>query len=988
MRKTTLSTSRLPSVLLALLATLGLLAGCASSPAAGTAPGFRTLPQPTTAVAPAPAPDVAALPPEAAIPLTPELRSGELANGLRYFVRRNTEPAGRAELRLVVDAGSILEEEDQRGLAHFLEHMLFNGTERFPGQDLVVFLEGTGMQVGPEVNAYTTFDETVYQLKIPTDRQGILPTALDVLEDWSAAALLTPEEIDAERGVITEEWRLRDLSAGGRIREKTLPLYLAGSRYLERLPIGTPEVIQGAPPERIERFYRTWYRPDNLSVIAVGDFDPARVEAMIRERFSDLKNPDEPEPRRRYDVPGHPETLYEVVTDPEQPVTVVRLGWKRPAPEEGTIGSYKEYLEAQLFDQMLNLRLFEASQQEGSALLQASAGRDLLVRSLELFGISALAPEGRSPEALEAILTEVERVRRHGFTAAELERAKSDTVTTYRRAAAEQANTSSAALADELVRHVTTDEPVPGILAERALVERFIPEITLEDLNREAAKLGAADRVVLVLAPEKTDAAAPAEEALTRVVARVEAAEIAPYEDTLGDRELMAELPAPAEIVERREVAELGVTELVLENGARVVYKQTTLREQEVLFSATSPGGASLVDDEDYPEAALAGLVTLQSGVNGLSLADLLKLLAGTNVTVAPRIDDLFEGMDGQARSADLETLFQLVHLFFTAPGQDLTAFTRVQGEFISRLENLQSVPEAVLQDAVSEALYGDTVRAGLLPVEEIRQLDAERLFAIYRDRFADASDFTFVFVGSFEPAELEELAKRYLGTLPSTRRQETYRDRLPAPPATVVTRTVTKGQEERSQVRLVFEGSLPEITADTYLTATMLQKLLGQNLQSTLREEMGAVYGVLTEIGLTEVPTPGYRATVEFTTDPQRVDELVEAVFDEIDALLDAGPDAGGISNSGMATAKEQERRKRQEALGRNGFWLGILGRWAEMPSYDPREVLTFDDRLAAISPKAVRDLGETILSEERYVRVVLMPEGAAGAPAVPAAP
>jgi zinc protease len=913
-----------------------------------------------------------ALPREVKMPLNPAVRHARLANGLTYYILRNEDPEGRAELRFVVKAGSLLEEDDQQGFAHFLEHMLFNGTERFPGMDVLAFLQSTGMQVGADVNAYTNHDETVCVIKVPTDNPTILPTAFDVMEDWATAVSLDPEEVDSERGVITEERRSQALSASGRISKRIGDLYVAGSRYAERSPIGKLEVIQKGSRDRLEAFYKTWYRPENLSIVAVGDFDPAEVEALILERFAKLENPPGPAPKRPEITLAEAGTTYAVLTDPEQSVTNVALTWRRPGLTFPTVGGYQQYLVSILFDRMMNARLLELTEAENSPVIQAAAGRGLFVRAVELWTAQALAPEGGEQKALEAMLTEIERVRRHGFSEAELARAKRDILTTYERAAAENQNTPSSSLADELVRHVTDDEPVIGIVAERAFTERFVPDITLADMNAEAAQLGSTNRIVLLLAPEKEGLKPSNEAALANVVARVEKAEIADYTEEIAGAELMPNPPQPAAIASRRDVPELGATELVLANGARVLYKPTKLREREVLFTATSPGGASVVPDEDYTEARVAGAVAAESGVAGFSRPDLLKVLAGKDLTVVPSVDAYYEGMDGGARSEDLEALFQMIHLYFTAPRQDKAVVTRVTRELVSRLENRKSVPEAVLQQAVEEALYGKTVRAGALPLDELRKVDADRLFKIYRERFADAADFTFAFVGSFEPAQLEALAQQYLGTLPAKGSREKYTPRLRQPPQEVVTRTLNQGKEERSVVNMVFEGPLDAtVTPELQVQANLLEQAISGNLQSELREKRGAVYGVLLEIDLAEAPSPMYRATISFTTDPHRVDELVGVVLDEIELLRESPPSRGSLELS-----KEYERRQRQEARGQNSFWLGVLEHWAKFPDSDPRDVLEFEADLFAVTPEQVQALGEQIFRKDRYVKVVLQPQ------------
>jgi len=914
---------------------------------------------------------LAQLPLDARLPLTPDVRSGQLANGFRFFIRRSTEPAGRAELRFVIDAGSLMENEEERGLAHFMEHMLFNGTRRFPGKNVMLTLQDLGT-----FNAYTGYDDTVCVLKVPTENLANLAVTFDIMQDWATGVLLDPAEINAERGVIIEERRMRNLSAGGRAAQTVRALYLDGSRYAERSPIGLVEVIKTVPRDTLENFYRTWYRPDRMAVIAVGDFDPAKVEAMILERFSGLQNPPKAVSRPPSEVPDHAKPLFAVLTDSEQPVTEVTVGWKRLAPALVTVGSYRDFLIYQLFDRMLAFRLLEAAQSPEAPMIQPTVGRSLFVRELEVWSAGTLAREGQAPEALEALLAEVERVRRFGFARGEFARAKQDIAASYERAAAEQVNTPSLSLADELVRHVTTDEPVPGIAAEQALAARFLPTITLDDLNREARRLGPENRVVVVRSPEKDGLVPPKEADLAAAMERVRKSELTAYEEEQTEAELLAEIPEPAEIVERREIPEIGAVEIVLENGARVLYKQTGIREQEVLFAASSPGGASLVSDADYAEASLAPRVAAEAGVGRFSRLDLLKVLSGREITVFPLIDDYFEGLQGEARTADLTSLFQLVHLYFTEPRVDASAFERVRGEYVTRLQNLQAVPEAEFEKVVNELLYGDTIRAGLLPLEEVEKLDSDRLFSIFRERFSNAADFSFSFVGSFDPAELEDLARRYIGTLPATAARENFVDHLKDPPDTVVRRTVVRGKENRSRVRLLFEGSLDRITPQTYMLATLLKQALGELLSSELREARGAVYDVATVVSVFEIPSPSYRVSVDFTTDPQRVDELIGAVFANIKTLRERGP-----SELTVAVVRESERRDREESLASNGFWLGILERIGKLPNFDPAEVAAFEAQFGQLTAGDVREFAQRVLSPNRYVQVVLVPENAQGA-------
>lgn len=905
------------------------------------------------------------------LPMAPQVRVGRLDNGLTYYVRENSEPANRAELWLIINAGSALEDDDQLGLAHFLEHMLFNGTRRFEGQALIDFFESIGMEFGPDINAYTSFDETVYTIQVPTNSDADIETAFQVLEDWAGYATLSPEEIDKERGVIVEEWRLRDLNASGRIRDQILPTLLGDSRYLARLPIGDMDVVRDAPPEALRRYYETWYRPDLMALVAVGDFQDDQIEARIREHFSTLTVPEDPVQRTAYSLPDHEETRYQVVTDPEQPYTTLDVSVKQPARKVRTVDDYRDLVIRYLFTFTFNRRLDELTRQEDAPFLLAQASTGNLVRPVDVYSVSAQVEDGGVIAGLDAVMTEIERVRRHGFTESEIERAKKDVLRFFEAAYAERENRDSAAHAQEYRDHFLANQASPGIEFELKLVQDLLPGIALEDVNRVAEDLvGQANRTVILIAPEKEDVTLPDEADLASAVEAVQTKAIDPYVDTSAGLSLMEEIPEAAAIVDELAIPELEVTEIELDNGVRVIMKPTDFREEEVVFTAISPGGSSLVSDADFPEAAVVEFVVAQSGIGNLTYPELTRLLSGKRVGVNPSIDELTEGLGGSASTEDLETLFQLIHLYVAEPRVDEAAFTRIQDQLRAALANRDLNPNAALQDALSEALYGDTIRRGTLPLEEVEALDLDKAFEIYQDRFGDASDFTFVFVGSFDVDTLTALAQTYLGSLRGSDREETWVDVAPDPPEGVVERDVFEGLEDRSIVQLVFTGTM-DPTPENQLRLALLERVLDILIREDLREERAGIYSAFIGSGVAEEPDQTYTVSIAFSADPERVDELVGAVFAQIEDLRNNGPSA-----ENLVKIKEQESRDFEEALEDNGFWLGLLSEYAFDPEEDVLGVLSYQDRIDAQSVEDIRQAAQELLSPDRFVRVVLYPK------------
>ena len=910
----------------------------------------------------------------APIPLDPSIRKAQLDNGLTYYIRHNTEPANRATLMLAINAGSIQEDEDQLGLAHFLEHMMFNGTERFPKQALIEYFESVGMTFGPDVNAYTSFDETVYFLEFPTDDEEIISTTFQVAEDWASRATISDEEVEGERGVILEEERLRDQNASGRLNKQLFPLLLGESRYTDRMPIGDMEIVQNTPGETLRRFYKDWYRPDLMAVIVVGDIDVDSIETKIVEHFGGLTAPAEARPRVSYSLPDYEDTGYLILTDPEFPVTIAQIIYRQAAPDLNSAGVFRDRLIGNLFYKMLNFRLDDLTREADSPFLGAFVSEGQLVRGNNYQVVGVQVRQGEALASLDAALTEVERVRRHGFTAAEVERAKSEILNNYERLYNDRENLRNHSLASEYSRNYFENEAVPGIEVEYRLVERLLEGISREDVNRRAELyVGGSNRSVFVVGPERDADTLPNEDELAAVIADVGTKQVDPYQDIEAVTALLAEIPEPASIISRQTDATYGITDLTLANGARVVLKPTTFKEEEILFSASSPGGSSLVSDEDYPEADFIDSIVSQSAVGDVSYAALQRLLADKSVLVSPYIGELEEGFHGRSGQEYIETLFQLIYLYGTQANADDDAFATLKDQYTESLRNRELDPRSALTDAFIEARYGDSVRRNVPTLEIIDSLDLERAFAIYQERFADFSDFTFVFVGNFDLEQMVDWSQRYLGNLPSQGREETWQDVAPDPPLGVVEVPVYRGQDEQSLTTILFTGPGDD-TLENRLHLRMLETIVDILMREELREALGGVYAYGASASMEPDPDGLYEISLYFGSDPARVEELVDALFGLIADVQTNGP-----REDLLEKARVQIVRQREEQLEQNNYWLRVLEYWASEDDVDLAnfvDLAVVESRTNAVTTEEVQASAGAFLPLDRYIMVSLYPE------------
>ena len=904
------------------------------------------------------------------MPVDPLVTIGTLPNGIRYYLRANKKPEKRAELRLVIKAGSILEDDDQQGLAHLVEHMAFNGTKNFPKNKTIEFMESLGMRFGADVNAYTSFDETVYMLTVPTDKPEMMDKAMLILEDWAHNLSFDPTETEKERGVVMEEWRLGQ-GADMRLLQKIFPVVLKSSRYADRLPIGKPEIIQKAKLERLKQFYTDWYRPDLMAVVAVGDFDKAAMEKMIRNHFATIPAATKPRPRAQYDVPDRTDTAYAIATDKEATATVVQFMTLLPSTEQKTLAAYRQQMVENLFASMLNARFREIVQQPNAPFLNAGAARgSFFARSKDSASLSALVKEDGVERGLEALLLEADRVTRFGFTATELEREKQDTLRDYEQYAVEKDNTESGPRADEYIRNFLDNEPLPSPDDEYALHKKFLPGVTLDEVNKVAREwFPDRNQMVIVQAPEKAGVTLPDQAKLAAVIKSAATKDLKAYVDTAGNSALLESAPAAGTVAKTATKETVGITEWELSNGVRVILKPTTFKEDEILFRAFSPGGTSLAADSDYIPASTASQVIAAGGVGKFSAVDLQKVMAGKIAGATPFIGEVDEGLTGSSSKKDLETMFQLIYLRFTQPRPDPNAFNVMTTQMKTLLANQNAVPEFNFSKALTAAIYQNHLRRQLPTIESINQWNLDKSMAFYKDRFADASDFTFVFVGSFDVPTMKPLVEKYLGSLPSIRRKETWKDIGVRTPTKVVIERVEKGSEPKSLTAIVFSGPFAYNQTNRIAIRAMAE-ILQRRLLETLREELSGTYGVTAQASYEKVPNEAYSLSISFGSAPERTEALVKRVFEEIEAFKTNGP-----TDQQLIDEKETLQREFETSIKQNNYLVSQISYRYEFGE-DVAGVWLIPDFYKKIDKAMIQDAAKLYLNPNRYVEVKLFPE------------
>ena len=863
------------------------------------------------------------------IPTDPNVRIGKLENGLTYYIRHNALPEGQADFYIAQKVGSILEEENQRGLAHFLEHMCFNGTKHFPGNGLRDYLENIGVKFGTNLNAYTAMDETVYNINnVPIHK---VPEAIDsclwILRDWSDGLTLGEAEIDKERGVIHEEWRTR-MGATMRIYEKVFPLVYPGSQYANRLPIGTMEVVDNFPYKALRDYYEKWYRPDQQGIIIVGDFDVDQMEAKVKSIFSDVEMPANPAERIYYPVPDNKEPIVAIATDKEQTNVRIQYMMKHEAIPNAAkndvnymVMNFAQGMMAQMFD----TRFEEIVQQSSNPPFMGAGvfdGNFLIANTKDAFTGVAICKEDGVETAFTTLIREIERARRYGFTEGEFARVKATYLRSLENAYNERSKRKNTEYAEEYVRHFIDNEPIPGIEAEYSMMNQIAPMIPVAAINQMMQQMMSdSNLVITVFAPEKEGVSYPTKERMLELVAQVKAENIEPYVDKVSNEPLISQLPEAGKVVKTTE-GQYGSKVYTLSNGVKIIMKPTDYKADEIRMNAFSAGGNSLLPTEDIINIEVLNEVCELGGLGNFSSTDLMKVLAGKIVGVTPYVNSLEEGLSGSCSPKDLETLLQLTYLMFTAPRMDEAAFESYKNRAKASLGYQELNPATAFNDTLTVALYNHHPRAIKFTKEMVDQIDYARTMEMYKERFADGDDFTFMFVGNIDEATALPLFEKYLGALPTKEGAEKFDGKINP--------TIRKGEYTNNFERTM---ELPKSTVFLFYTGKGKYDARGKMIMSivsqvfdmvyteSVREKEGGTYGVGVSGGINHYPKEEVRLQITFDTDPERRARMTEVIRQGLDEFIKNGPNP-----EQLARVKEYMLKKNQENQKENGYWMNQL--------------------------------------------------------------
>ncbi|MCP9770046.1 insulinase family protein [Lacihabitans sp. LS3-19] len=904
------------------------------------------------------------------LPMDPAVKVGKLSNGLTYYIRKNVEPKNRAQLRLVLKAGSILEDENQRGLAHFMEHMDFNGTKNFPKNEMVNFLEKNGIQFGADLNAYTSFDETVYMLPVPTDTLEKLDKFMMVLSEWAAHATLEDTEIDKERGVVLEESRLRK-GAQSRIQEKLLPVIFNGSRYAQRLPIGLDSIIQNAPYSSVRNFHHDWYRPNLQAVVAVGDFDPAQMEAMIKKYFGGIENPKNEKVRIKYEVPLKGTTEAIVITDKEQPYNMVQLYYLQPEKKEITAQNRRESIMASLFNSMISQRLQELMQKADPPYQFGMSNYSSFLGNLDALTVMAVAKGADVEKALKTVLDENERVSKFGFTETELERAKLAYKSRVEKQFNEKDKTDSESFVEELVQCFLNDVVMTDISFDNAFVKEYLEGIKLTEVNALVKKLITKDnRVLALIGSEKDKDKLPTEAQLKEWIDNT-GSNITAYVDEAVATSLVSKMPKAGKIVSENKVEAVGVTELVFDNGMKVNLKPTDFKNDEIKFRGNSWGGSSLYDDKDFMNASFGSYMASVSGNGNLKASQLTKFMSGKVAQVNAVIGSNSEAIIGSSSVKDFETALQMVYNRFTNNNLDPEAAAGAIGNQRDFLINMEKspTPEKVFGDSVQSVMSNYAFRGQPMTSARMEGVNPEKAMEVFKERFNNASDFEFTFVGNFDIEKIKPLLLTYLGGIPGTNKKETFRDLNINPPTGKVTKIVKKGTEDKARVLLSFTGTYAPNDAEE-LQIKALGDILSIKLTEKLREEESGVYSPYANGSTSRVPMPRYTFRIGYGCSPANVDKLVDITMKEIEKIK-----ANGAETVDIEKFVSKQKLDFQTNLKNNDYWLNALT--SKYQNGDKiTEILTEDKLLDKVSVESTKATAKKYLSGDNIIKMILLPE------------
>jgi zinc protease len=907
-----------------------------------------------------------------AIPFDSSVKTGKLKNGLTYYIKKNAKPENKVDLRLVVNAGSILENDDQQGLAHFMEHMNFNGTKRFPKNKLIDYLQSIGVKFGQHLNAYTSFDETVYFLPIPSDSPEKLENGFNIIEDWAFNANLSPEEIDKERGVVLEEYRL-GLGAQTRMMSRYLHKMMYKSHYADRLPIGKKEILEKFKYDKIVSFYKDWYRPNLMSVIVVGDIDVAEMEKKVIAHFSNYQNPKNEKPRKIFEVPNHAATFVAIESDKEATSAQVQLVYKdygTPKPII-TVLDFKNYLVEGLFTTMINTRLSELTNSATPPFTYGySYHGQTWARNKKAYQSVAMPQEDKQLDALKVLVTENERAKRFGFTQGELDRSKAAFLASMEKSYNDRNKTNSEFFVGEYQANFLEKEPTPGIEWTFATMKQILPLIGLNDVNGFIKEYIKDDnRVVVLTGPEKEGLKKPSEQDVLNAL-KVNVDEIKPYEDAAVVKGLLRGDVVAGSIIKRESNDKTGTKTLFLSNGAKVTYKKTDFKNDEILFEAVSFGGSNLYSDADMKKVQFAKGALTEAGFSGLKLNDINKFMTGKKASVRPYIGNVTEGLSGNATPKDLEYLFQMAYAYFTDLNLDPVVFEAYKQKQSAYYKNMASQPNFYFQQELSSYLNKENPRFnGLIPNEKTwEETDYTLAYNKYKERFANAGDFEFYFVGNVDDKTMEEYAAKYLASLPSSDKKEKAIDLGYRMLNGDLKKVVNKGTDPKSSVMILYYGdaiySAKEATAMKALGEVLTIKLIEE-----LRENESGVYGISARGSMNKVPYGSYDFSIGFPCGPENTEKLTAAALKELQKIIDNGPEAKDVTKFKEAELLEYKKNSKE-----NRYWLNSFTK-SYSNSISPEDVLQTEEKINAITAKDIQDVAKKYLAKDKIIGM-LMPE------------
>lgn len=905
----------------------------------------------------------------------PAVRIGKLENGLTYYIRQNAKPEGRVEFRLAVNAGSNQEDDDQQGLAHFTEHMAFNGIEGYPNNTMISELQKIGVIFGLGINAYTSFDETVYEITMPTDDQKHIDMGINILYGWAHGLLYDPKEIDDERGVISEEWRMGN-GASDRMRKKWFPVVFTNSLYAKRLPIGLIEIIQGFKPEVIRRFYNDWYRPDLQAVIVVGDINPDAIEKQIKEKFSPIPKKENARPKIIPSIDNNKEPLVVVCTDKEAQGSQVMFVRKFPHKVLTTVQDYKDYMTRELYNSMYDARMTELQQTPNFPAVGLSAGYGEFIGNLDAYMNSGMAKEGRVMETMQIMMREDYRVLQYGFLESEFNRAKEEMMDNYERAEKEADKTESSRFAAEYVAHYLHHDPIPGAKRELNYAKKYLESITLEEVNALAKQWITPDNfVAVVMMPEKEGLKVPTEAEVLAVINDKSLAKVEAYVDTYKEQEIIEKETLKAgHIVSRKDLPSVGATELTLSNGIKVVTKKTDYKNDEILFSAQSKGGISLYYECDIPSLSFASDLVDRGGINEMDFNTLQKKLKGKKIGLTPYISGMTEGLSGSTSPKDLDLFCQYVNAFFTHPRKDTSAYSLVMDEAREQINMIMANPMyKFFSKFIGEINQNDPYQVNMLGYTEefMDKVDYERAFYLYQERFANPADFTFFFTGSFDQAELEGFIETYIASMPTTNKMENYKTSVfkSFPEKSDYKKIYAGAEDASSWVGLAFSEKIEWNHANEVMVDVINEALSIEAIE-TIREKMGGVYSPMVQMSASELPEPRFVALVMFSCDPKNTDKLSDAVLNILAKFAKKGP-----KKETLAKVKEQMARTQQEEQQKNSYWHNyITGQYFN--GGDLNEYKTTMDIVNQITTKDIAAFMQKYFKTDHLLRVDLYPE------------